>query len=127
MKQLEGKVIFLTGGTDGIGFECAKAYLREGASVAIAAPADKRFIVAQKELGSEPFLVATDVSVGSEVKMALELAVQRFGRIDAIHNNAGIAHPSKTLDETSEVEWDLLMNINLKSIYHTTRYGIGPL
>lgn len=127
MKQLDGKVIFLTGGTDGIGFECAKAYVREGASLVIAAPADERFMIARKEIGDQHLFVSADVGVGEEVETAFQLAMQRFGRIDAIHNNAGIAHPSKTLDETSEQEWDLLMNTNLKSIFHTTRCGIAAL
>ncbi len=50
-----------------------------------------------------------------------------YGRIDAIHNNAGIAHPSKTLDDTSEEEWDNLMNVNLKGIYHMVKFGFKAL
>jgi len=127
MNQLNNKVIFLTGGTDGIGFECAKTYIKEGAKLIIAAPENERFKQAKAILGKDHIYVATDVSVAYEVKRAIELGLDKFGQIDAIHNNAGIAHPSKTLDETSEQEWDQLMNVNLKSIYHTVKFGIEAL
>jgi meso-butanediol dehydrogenase / (S,S)-butanediol dehydrogenase / diacetyl reductase len=51
----------------------------------------------------------------------------RYGKIDAIHNNAGIATPSKPLHETMDDEWDALFGINLKSVLHTTRHGIAAL
>src|SRR4029078_8793583 len=50
-----------------------------------------------------------------------------FGRIDGVHNNAGIANPSKTLDETSEQEWDRLMTVNLKSVFWTPRSALPTL
>src|SRR5215471_15599986 len=98
MKQLQDKVIFLTGGTDGIGYECAKAYIREGAKLVIAAPRNERFTYTKEALGSDHLCVSTDVSVGSEVRQAIEKAIARYGRIDAVHNNAGIAHPAKMLN-----------------------------
>ena len=52
---------------------------------------------------------------------------KKYGRINAIHNNAGIVGPSKPLHETTEAEWDELFNVNLKSVYLTTKYGFdGP-
>ncbi|WP_262915299.1 SDR family NAD(P)-dependent oxidoreductase [Niabella ginsengisoli] len=50
-----------------------------------------------------------------------------YGKIDAIHNNAGIAHPSKPLHETSEDEFDRLVNVNIKGIYNTTLHGLDAL
>jgi NAD(P)-dependent dehydrogenase (short-subunit alcohol dehydrogenase family) len=79
------------------------------------------------EFGPDHLGICCDISKGEEVKMAIEKAVSVYGRIDCIHNNAGIAHPSKTLDETTEREWDNLMNVNLKGIYHTVKYGIEAL
>ncbi len=83
-RDLEGKVVVVTGGGDGIGRECAVAYVREKATV-------------------------------------------KFGRIDAVHNNAGVSSPSKPLHETTEEEWDNLQRINLKSVYWTTRYAFEAL
>ncbi len=68
-----------------------------------------------------------DVSKQADVEAALNKAAELFGRIDAIHNNAGIAAPSSTVDDTTEDEWDALMNINLKSIFWTTKFGLASL
>jgi len=53
--------------------------------------------------------------------------IDHYGRLDAIHNNAGIGSPAKPLDETTPEEFEALLNINLKSVYHTTRHGIAAL
>ena len=127
MKQLQDKVIFLTGGTEGIGYECAKAYVKEGAKLVIAAVGEERLNKVIDELGSDHFGIECDVSCREEVQSAFETALGVYGRLDAIHNNAGIASPSKSVEETSEQEWDRLFDVNLKGIYHTVRYGINAL
>lgn len=125
--ELAGKVIVLTGGADGIGRECALAYRREGASVAIV---DRDFVAAQRtaaELGGDSIALHADVSDGEAVRSAIDVALKQFGRIDAVHNNAGIASPSKPLHETTEQEWDDLQRINVKSVYWTTRFAFEAL
>ncbi|HZI54425.1 MAG TPA: SDR family oxidoreductase [Chitinophagaceae bacterium] len=127
MKQLNNKVIFLTGGSEGIGYECAKAYSSEGAKVVIVcneAVANNRVI---KELGPEHLGICCDITKEEEVKAAIEKTLLRYGHLDAIHNNAGIANPSAVLHETTSEEWDALMNVNLKGIYHTVKYGFEAL
>jgi len=127
MALLDHKVIVLTGGGDGIGRECALAYSREGARVAIV---DWNLDAARRtvgELQTESLALHADVSDGSAIESALRSVGERFGRIDAIHNNAGIASPSKPLHETTESEWDDLHRINLKSVYWTTKYGFRSL
>jgi NAD(P)-dependent dehydrogenase (short-subunit alcohol dehydrogenase family) len=127
MKQLENKIIFLTGGTEGIGYECAKAYVREGAKLIIAAIGEERLNNVIAELGPDHLGVCCDISNGDQVQNAIEKGLYVFGKIDAIHNNAGIACPSKTLDETSDEEWNQLFSVNLKGIYHTIKYGVEAL
>jgi len=125
--MLHHKIIVLTGGADGIGWECAKAYSKAGAIVCIL---DKNPIAKNKlnELETAQKIAITCNLVNeNEVESAFKAIIQKFGNIDAIHNNAGIAHPSKTLDQTTDAEWDLLMNVNLKSILYTTRYSIEHL
>jgi len=125
--DLANKVIVLTGGGDGIGRECALAYARAGATVAIL---DRNMAAAERtaaELAGENIAVRADVSDGAAVQSAIATVLKKFSRIDAIHNNAGIASPSKPLHETSEAEWDDLQRINLKSVYWTTRYGFDAL
>jgi meso-butanediol dehydrogenase/(S,S)-butanediol dehydrogenase/diacetyl reductase len=128
MGVLDGKVIFITGGAAGIGRKCVEAYLAAGASVSVV-DLDREAV---NQLATEfsGFPLATfvgNVKSGDEVKSAIEHAIAVFGKINVIHNNAGIASPSKPLDETSEEEWDDLFAVNLKSVFWTTKYGIELL
>lgn len=125
--DLDGRVVVVTGGGDGIGRECALAYAHEKATVAIL---DKDFATAARtaaELSPPGIALQVDVSDGEAVKSAIAEVLRRFGRIDAVHNNAGIASPSKPLHETSEAEWDSLQRNNVKSVYWTTRYAFQAL
>jgi meso-butanediol dehydrogenase/(S,S)-butanediol dehydrogenase/diacetyl reductase len=127
MMRLSDKVILLTGGSTGIGRECARAYAREGAKLAILARHGEAAAEAAVELGAGHLGFACDVSKGDQVKAAVARVLEHFGRLDAIHNNAGIADPAKPLHETSESEWDTVVNVNLKSVFHTTRHGFAAL
>jgi len=124
---LENKVVFLTGAASGIGRECALACAREGASVVIADVDSEQARQTAADLGAEALAAGCDVSDGPSVERAVAAALARFGRIDAVHNNAGVATPSKTLDATSEAEWDRLLAVNLKSIFWTTRAALPAL
>jgi NAD(P)-dependent dehydrogenase (short-subunit alcohol dehydrogenase family) len=124
---LKGKVIFLTGGSTGIGRDCALAYAKEGARVALVARDEQGSAATALELGEGHIGFACDVSKDAEVKAAIERVLSVFGRIDCIHNNAGIATPSKPLHETSDAEWDALFDVNLRSVLHTTRHGLEAL
>ncbi len=127
MQLLSGKVIFLTGGSAGIGLECAKAYAEAGANVVVAASSAQPVADAVSLLGSSHLGIVCDVSKANEVESAIAQTLAYYGRLDAIHNNAGIASPSKPLHETSDEEWEQLMNVNLKSVLHTTRFGFEAL
>jgi meso-butanediol dehydrogenase / (S,S)-butanediol dehydrogenase / diacetyl reductase len=124
---LEDRVLFITGSASGIGRECALACAREGAAVIVA---DVDFATAQgtaEEIGCSAWAVECDVADEASTAAAIAATLDRFGRIDGVHNNAGIASPSKPLDETSEEEWDRLFSTNLKSIYWTTRAALPAL
>ena len=120
---LIGKVIVITGGADGIGRECALAYAREGACVAIADINPEKAKQTTAEFDREGMAISCDVADPVSVQQALESAAQHFGGVDAVHNNAGLSSPSKPLHETTEEEWDRLQQVNLKSVYWTTRYA----
>jgi meso-butanediol dehydrogenase/(S,S)-butanediol dehydrogenase/diacetyl reductase len=125
--ELVDKVIVLTGGGEGIGAECALAYAREGATVAIL---DRHIEAAERtaaKAGAGSIALHADVAEGAMVESAMAEVQRRFGRIDALHNNAGIAMPSLPLHETSEAQWDRLQQVNVKSIYWTTRYAFSAL
>jgi NAD(P)-dependent dehydrogenase (short-subunit alcohol dehydrogenase family) len=125
--DLAGKVIVLTGGADGIGRECALAYAREEATVAILDRDLEAAMRTASEAGGDSISLHADVSDGDAVRVAIRAVLERFGRIDGVHNNAGIASPSKPLHETTEQEWDELQRINLKSVFWTTKYAFDAL
>lgn len=128
MSVLADKVIFLTGGAAGIGRECVKAYLKAGAKVAVM-DFDHTALndLATEFEGSALLTCVGDVRLGNDVQISIEKTIETFGEINAIHNNAGIASPSKPIDETSEDEWDSLFSVNLKSVFWTTKFGIESL
>jgi meso-butanediol dehydrogenase/(S,S)-butanediol dehydrogenase/diacetyl reductase len=120
---LKDKVIFLTGGSCGIGQDCAQAYVAAGAKVVIVAIDREGVDRVAAELGSDHLGLVCDITRDDEVKAAVEKTVARYGRLDAVHNNAGISHPSKPLHETTDAEWDALFNVNLKGVLHTCRHA----
>lgn len=124
---LSDAVILLTGGAQGIGRECALAYAREGAHVVIADVDGDAAEQTITELETEGLALRCDAGESMAVGAAVAATLERFGRIDAVHNNAGVSSPSKPLHETTEAEWDLLQRINLKSVYLTTRFAFEPL
>lgn len=125
--MLNGKIILLTGGTAGIGWECAQQYVQAGAKLAIVSNDAVGIEEAMNILGRQHAGFFGDVSVAADVAKVVKATMEQFGRIDVVHNNAGIAGPSVPLHETSEEEWMQLFDVNLKSIFHTTRYALDAL
>ena len=125
--MLENKVILLTGGADGIGWNCALAYAKAGALVCIADknPAGKEKI--EGLAGSNHLFITCDITDADDVKRVVNAIQSKYSRLDAVHNNAGTAFPSKPLDTTTDMEWETILNVNLKSILLTTRYSIEYL
>ena len=124
---LQDKVIFLTGGSCGIGRDCANAYVAEGAKVIVVARDKDGVAEAVAELGPKHLGIVCDVTRDSEVKSAVKKALKKYGRLDAVHNNAGISSPSKPVHETTDAEWDKVFNVNLKGVLHTTRHAFDAL
>ena len=126
-KDLDGKIILLTGGASGIGRECAIAYVREGATVAILDRSLEEAKRTAKELGNRSAAYHADVTDGVAIQTAITSVLKEFGRLDAVHNNAGSVGPSCPLHETTEDQWDALQRTNLKSVYWTTKFAFPAL
>jgi NAD(P)-dependent dehydrogenase (short-subunit alcohol dehydrogenase family) len=124
---LQDKVVFLTGGSAGIGWDCAQAYAAEGAKVVIAAHHAESVAKAAATLGGEHLGIVCDVSRDAEVAAAIRQTLDRYGKVDVVHNNAGIGTPVKPVHTTTDAEWDALFNVNLKSILYTTRHAFDAL
>lgn len=122
------KAVFITGGGSGIGKECVKAYLKAGAKVLVMDRDHDALQEMEHEFPNGSLLTFTgNVISQNDIESAINKVVAVFGKLDVIHNNAGVASPSKPLDQTSEQEWDELFSVNLKSVYWTTKYGIEAL
>ena len=122
----EGKVAIITGGASGIGRACAFAIGREGADVAIfdlQAESGQRTADALIAEGKKAAFFKVDVSDDRGVQEAVSHTIAHFGRIDILHNNAGIAvrHP---LAEEDERAWEACVNVNLKSVFLCSRHAI---
>lgn len=118
---MEGKdhTVVITGAAKGIGAACAHIFFEAGANVVLL---DKD---ADDEKRTDPrwFYRSCDVSVEEDVKSAMAAIHERFGRIDFLINNAGIQRYG-SVTETTSSEWDLVMNVNLKSMFLCAKYAI---
>ncbi|MFM7401028.1 MAG: SDR family NAD(P)-dependent oxidoreductase [Bacteroidota bacterium] len=120
--QLEGKTAVVTGGSKGIGLACVRALHAEGAAVAIFDIDDKGSELAA-DLGERAIYIHCDVSKEPEVMAAMEEVNSWLGGPDILVNNAGIQRYT-TVTETTEDEWDLVMNVNLKSAFLCAKHAI---
>ena len=121
--RLENKVAVITGGAAGIGFAYAKRFVAEGARVVVADVADP-LAAAEKLGGADRTLgVRTDVSDAASVGAMVEATLGRFGRIDVLVNNAAVFASLKPrrFDEIPEEEWDRVMAVNVKGMWHCVR------
>lgn len=117
--KLEGKVALVTGGGRGIGRGISLAFAQEGAKLVLAARGEKPLERTRKEieaLGREVLVVRTDVSKVEDVKGAIDAAVERFGTVDVLVNNAGIGC-FKRVDLTSVEEYEQVVDTNLKGTW----------
>src|SRR4030042_5981841 len=119
--KLEGKVAIITGAAQGIGSALAVGFAKEGAKLVIADILDGKQAVAQvKKAGSEAIFVKTDVTRQEECDAMARAAVDRFGAIDILVNNAAIFGDivMKPFTDVTDEEWDRLMAVNVKGPFH---------
>lgn len=126
MKRLEGKVAVVTGGNSGIGLATAKQFRDEGAHVAISGRSQKTLDEAAKELGKDALVVQADVSKRDDTEKFFPAVEKRFGKIDVLFVNAGIAK-FVPVDEVSEEHYDEIFDINAKGAYFTVRRALPYL
>ncbi|WHY64785.1 glucose 1-dehydrogenase [Neobacillus sp. SuZ13] len=127
--RLENKVAIITGGASGIGAATALLFAKAGAKVIIADINEEKiqsFVDELIEKGFWAYGVKCDVSKESQVCRLIKTSIEKCGKMDILFNNAGIILP-KTLELIEGDEWDRLFQINVKSIYLTTKYAIPHL
>lgn len=125
--KLKDKVAIVTGGAKGIGAGITRAFVKEGAFVVAADIDEKAGAKIVTELGGDKTACAkTNVAVSAEVQRLIETTAQSRGRLDIVVNNAGY-HISKNVEQTSEQEWERIINTNLKSTFLCSKYAIPHL
>jgi NAD(P)-dependent dehydrogenase (short-subunit alcohol dehydrogenase family) len=127
MKGVKGKVALVTGGSSGIGRAAAQIFGREGAKVVIASRNSGRgeeAVKAIKSAGGEAIFIKTDVTSSKEVQSLVNQIVKTYGRLDIAFNNAGIAGKLDATANTTEEDWDISMNVNLRSVFLCMKYEL---
>jgi len=126
MKRLEGKVALITGATSGFGRESALLFARHGASVAVAGrdPDRGAETAAQiKALGGRAIFISADVAQCEQVEAMVNRAVDEFGRLDILFNNAGVQMSWTPISEITEAQYANIMDVNLKGTIFGCKYG----
>lgn len=123
MMRFKDKVVIVTGGASGIGEASVRAFAREGAKVVIADFADHGQTLAD-ELGTDKALfIKIDVTDSAAVQAMIAQTVAKFGRLDVMFANAGIAADAP-VDELEESAWQRTIDINLNGVYLCDKYAI---
>ncbi|NOX53864.1 MAG: glucose 1-dehydrogenase [Planctomycetes bacterium] len=128
--KLRGKVAVITGGSKGIGFGCARVFAKHGATVVIGARGEQAGREAERQLtdaGHRALFVRTDVTQPDDIRRLIDTAVEHFGRLDSIVNNAGWHPPDMTIDETSLEDFESLIRLNLTSTFLGAKYAVPHL
>lgn len=121
--DLRGKVALVTGGTRGIGRAIAAAYLSAGARVFICGRDENYLAAALRELRSSGDIdgCAVDIGRAEDAKKLTHRAVERFGAVDVLVNNASILGPRVPVADYPEAAWEQVLRINLSGIFFLTR------
>ena len=121
--NIEGKVVVITGASSGLGEATARHLSAQGATVVLGARRADRIDALAKELaqhGGKALAVPTDVTDHAQVKRLVDAAVETYGRVDVLINNAGLM-PHSPLERVKIEDWDRTIDVNLKGVL----YGIG--
>ncbi|KAI0010726.1 3-oxoacyl-reductase [Xylariaceae sp. FL0662B] len=116
--RLEDKVVIVTGGASGFGRGIAARFVEEGARVIIADLSEEAGQEVAKELACS--FSKADVTKRDDWERLLQVSLDNFGRLDVVINNAGATYTNKATEEVTGSDFDLVMNVNVKSIYLST-------
>lgn len=122
MTSFKNKHIVVTGGAKGIGKACAELFSKEEGKVSVLDVDDR----VSYEHGPTVSFYKADVSKAKEVQDAVNSAIAKFGDVDVLINNAGIVRYA-TVTEATEEEWDLVLDVNLKSVFLCSKYCIPSM
>ena len=127
MKDLKGKVAYITGGSKGIGYGIAKILLDRGMRVAISGRNKEALEKAAKGLGETNVLpLVSDVCTMEDEKAAVQKVLDRWGQLDVVVANAGVGYFAP-IDEMEEEAWNRMIDTNLTGVFHTLKAALPSL
>jgi NAD(P)-dependent dehydrogenase (short-subunit alcohol dehydrogenase family) len=126
--RLEGKVALITGGASGMGMVASKLFASEGAKIVLTDVTDEAGEKVAAEIGGDAMYVHADVSSEDDAEAMVRAAVDRFGRLDVLYNNAGIMPgDDESIVDTGDATWDKVLAVNVKGVAHGCRFGIPAM
>lgn len=128
--RLKGKVAIITGAGSGLGRAAALLFAKEGAKVVVAANREKdgeQTVKSIKEAAGDAILVRVDVTKSSDLEKAVKAAVDKYGKLDIMLNNAGTPGPGKLIADITEEEWNRVISVNLTGVFLGTKYAIPEM
>ncbi len=129
-RRLEGRVALVTGAGHGIGRACARRMGQEGARLAVvdirAGAAEETACLLRDEDGIEAWAWETDVSDQGQIERAVASVLDRYGRVDILHANAGVLVPGTVLTQAID-DWDRTFSVNVRGIFLTARAVIPAM
>jgi 3-oxoacyl-[acyl-carrier protein] reductase len=128
--RFSDKIVVVTGAASGFGKAIATRFAAEGAGVVLAdidAEGGDRAAAAIEADGGRAAFICTDVSQNEDVRAMIRLAVERFGGLDVIVNNAGFSHRTMPMTELPEDEYERVFAVNTKSVYLSVVHGVPAL
>ena len=123
MGKLDGKVAVITGGASGIGRATVRLFVQEGARVVFGDIEDAMAQRVAGEVGSNATYLHADVTREEDIKMLVDHAEQKLGRLDCIFNNAGSGGASGPVEDILAEDWDATINLLLRSVFLGIKYA----
>ena len=118
MKNIENKVVIITGASSGIGAETARVLAENGAKVVLSARREERLKKLAEEIGENAVYLKSDVSNAEDMQALVKLAKEKFGKVDVLFANAGIM-PGGNMSELKVKDWMGMVNINIVGVLNS--------